>query len=86
MAVVGRGVVVATAGRVDVMLSRVLSRTVRLSRGMVRLCRYCGSFRVISFDRTWNKNAKVRLLLLLLLRVREIFCPRRRPHSGPIEL
>jgi len=26
------------------------------------------------------------LLLLLLLRVREAFCPRRRPHSGPIEL
>jgi len=24
--------------------------------------------------------------LLLLLRVRETFCPRRRPHSGPIEL
>jgi len=27
-----------------------------------------------------------RLLLLLLLRVREAFCPRRRPHSEPIEL
>jgi len=26
------------------------------------------------------------LLLLLLLRVREAFYPRRRPHSGPIEL
>jgi len=24
--------------------------------------------------------------MLLLLRVREAFCPRRRPHSGPIEL
>jgi len=24
--------------------------------------------------------------LLLMLRVREAFCPRRRPHSGPIEL
>jgi len=23
---------------------------------------------------------------LLLLRVREVFCPRRRPHTGPIEL
>jgi len=25
-------------------------------------------------------------MLLLLLRVREAFCPRRRPHGGPIEL
>jgi len=29
---------------------------------------------------------EVMLLLLMMLRVREAFCPRRRPHSGPIEL
>jgi len=30
-------------------------------------------------------NSFLQELLLLLLRVREAFCPRRRPHSGPIE-
>jgi len=34
----------------------------------------------------FEKIIDIEIGMLLLLRVMEAFCPRRRPHSGPIEL
>jgi len=54
--------------------------------GIFNVRKKSGSIYYRRNEKAKGRPKRTHNLLLLLLRVREAFCPRRRPHSGPIEL